>query len=144
MIREFFTAVILHGHVTANAIGMHPTDLFALNLVELHGPLGAGELADRTGLSTGATTRLIDRLERSGQVRRVADPADRRRVRIEKVGGHELDAALHAAFEPVGQRMEEVIGRYPADRLEELMRFVAETTAAVQDATREVRTVTGE
>lgn len=138
VIRELFTAVILHGQVTANAAGMHVTDLFALNIVELHGPLGAGELAERTGLSTGATTRLIDRLERSGQVRRVPDPADRRRVTIEKVDGHELDTALDAVFQPIGERMEQLLTAYPADRLEEIMEFLAKTTAAIQEASRSV------
>ena len=39
-----------------------------------------GRIGELTGLTTGATTRLVDRLEQAGFVRRVADPADRRRV----------------------------------------------------------------
>src|SRR5690606_11717094 len=93
---------------------------------------------ERTGLSTGATTRLIDRLERSGQVRRTPDPADRRRVILEKTPGHALDEALDAAFRPIGQAMERLLAHYPADWMEELLVFVEQMTAALQDATREV------
>jgi len=42
----------------------------------------AGELAVATGLSTGALTALIDRLERAGYIARFADPRDRRRVLV--------------------------------------------------------------
>ena len=80
--REFLTAVILHGQAAAEAAGLGATDFYALNLLGALGPLTAGELAHRTGLTSGATTRLIDRLEHGGHVHRVADPADRRRVRI--------------------------------------------------------------
>lgn len=136
VIRELFAAVILHGHVAAHAVGMHVTDLFALTIVELYGPLGAGELAARTGLSTGATTRLIDRLERIGQIRRVPDPTDRRRVSVEKVYGHALDPALSAAFQPIGANLERLLDAYPADRLAEIVDFLAKATVAVQEATR--------
>ncbi|MFB7597461.1 MarR family winged helix-turn-helix transcriptional regulator [Streptomyces sp. NPDC056160] len=54
-------------------------------LQEREGSLTSGEPATRTGLTTGATTRVIDRLERAGYARRVADPADRRRVIVEPV-----------------------------------------------------------
>jgi len=48
--------------------------------------LSAGEIARRSGLATASVTNLIDRLEQKGFVRRVADPADRRRVMVEAVG----------------------------------------------------------
>ncbi|WP_246083086.1 MarR family winged helix-turn-helix transcriptional regulator [Nonomuraea diastatica] len=133
--------MILHGNITASVLGMHPTDLFALGVVELHGPLGAGELSERTGLSTGATTRLIDRLQRAGQLRRVPDPADRRRVIVEKVRGHELDEALNAAFEPIERGMEEVLSRFPAERLADVMDFLEQTTSAIQSATGSVQKI---
>jgi DNA-binding MarR family transcriptional regulator len=47
------------------------------------GPISAGELGAATGLSAGAITTLVDRLERDGFVRRVDDPDDRRRVLVE-------------------------------------------------------------
>lgn len=64
--------------------GVHPTDLRAISLIrEAEKPLAMGQLAERLELTTGAVTGLVDRLERSGLVRRVRDPADRRRVHLE-------------------------------------------------------------
>ena len=49
------------------------------------GATTAGRLSEITGLTSGAVTRVIDRLEQAGYVRRVPDPADRRRVIVEVV-----------------------------------------------------------
>jgi DNA-binding MarR family transcriptional regulator len=64
------------------ALGVNPTDLRALDWL-VDGPKSAGQLGAGTGLSAAATTDLIDRLTHKGFVRRVADPADRRRVLVE-------------------------------------------------------------
>jgi DNA-binding MarR family transcriptional regulator len=64
------------------ALGLNPTDLRCLDWV-VDGPKSAGELSAGTGLSSAATTTLIDRLERKGFVHRVRDPDDRRRVLVE-------------------------------------------------------------
>lgn len=142
VIREFFTAVILHGQIASDAVGMNLIDLFALNIVELHGPLRAGELAERTGLSTGTTTRLVDRLERAGQVRRIADPTDRRRVIIEKTHAHALDERLDAVFQPIGRGIEGLLTRYPTDRLDEILGFITQATTALHNATQEIHEIT--
>lgn len=67
-------------HAVADRLGMAATDFACLSLLFLEGPASAGRLAERTGLSTGAITGVVDRLERGGWARRVSDPADRRRV----------------------------------------------------------------
>jgi DNA-binding MarR family transcriptional regulator len=64
------------------ALGLNPTDLRGLDWL-VDGPKSAGELSAGTGLSSAATTTLIDRLERKGFVQRVRDPGDRRRVLVE-------------------------------------------------------------
>ena len=64
------------------ALGLNPADLRGLDWLA-DGPKSAGELSAGTGLSSAATTTLIDRLERKGFARRVADPGDRRRVLVE-------------------------------------------------------------
>ncbi len=51
--RRYLSAVVLHGQAAAEAVGLNPTDLYALNLLALSGPLTSGELAERTGLTTG-------------------------------------------------------------------------------------------
>ena len=67
---------------TAQRTGMNLSDMTAVMQLSEHGPLGIVELARRLGVSSPATTVLVDRLERAGYVERVPDPADRRRVRI--------------------------------------------------------------
>jgi DNA-binding MarR family transcriptional regulator len=67
----------------ADHLGMDRTAMRCVDLIDQAGGMTAGELARAAGLTTGAVTAVVDRLERAGLARRVADPADRRRVRIE-------------------------------------------------------------
>ena len=69
--------------LAAQRLGVNETDLHCLNIVENAGGITAGKLAVLSGLTTGAVTGVIDRLEHHGFARRVPDPEDRRRVRIE-------------------------------------------------------------
>jgi DNA-binding MarR family transcriptional regulator len=61
------------------------SDVEALEMLLDSGSATAGRLAELMGLTTGAVTRVIDRLEQGGYVRRIPDPADRRRVIVELV-----------------------------------------------------------
>ncbi len=67
----------------AEYLGINLTDGRVLDVIDQHGRITAGELARELRLSTGAVTTLVDRLERAGYARRLADPDDRRRVLIE-------------------------------------------------------------
>lgn len=69
--------------VAAERLGVGETDLRCLNIIENGRGLTAGELARAAGLTAGAVTGVVDRLEKRGYARRVDDPFDRRRVRIE-------------------------------------------------------------
>jgi DNA-binding MarR family transcriptional regulator len=75
-------SVLLSGAV-ARLVGLNSTDLECLDLLDLAGTTTAGHLAKHAGLTTGAMTAVIDRLERAGFVRRLPDPEDRRCVRVE-------------------------------------------------------------
>jgi DNA-binding MarR family transcriptional regulator len=69
--------------LAAEYLGVTETELRCLNIIENARGLSAGELAARSGLTGGAITGVVDRLQRAGLARRVFDPADRRRVRLE-------------------------------------------------------------
>ena len=69
--------------LAATQLGVSVTDLHCLNIVESRHGLTAGELAVESGLTTGAVTAVIDRLERAGYARRVRDERDRRKVKVE-------------------------------------------------------------
>jgi DNA-binding MarR family transcriptional regulator len=78
--------------VAAQRLGVSDTDLRCLNIIENGHGMTAGELARGAGLTAGAVTGVIDRLEQRGYARRVADPADRRRVRVEVTPAFQIAA----------------------------------------------------
>src|SRR5687768_7436133 len=73
----------LHNRAAADLVGMNQTDWDCLDVLDWTGPITAGDLAKRVGLTSGAITGVLDRLEKAGLARRVADPGDRRRVIVE-------------------------------------------------------------
>jgi DNA-binding MarR family transcriptional regulator len=86
LIREFRASTnqdLAFEHVAADRLGINETDLHCLNIIENSAGLVAGELAAQSGLTAGAVTGVIDRLERAGFARRVPDASDRRRVIVE-------------------------------------------------------------
>ncbi|MEO3873017.1 MarR family transcriptional regulator [Nonomuraea sp. B12E4] len=137
--RRYLSAMVLNSLATAEAAGLNTTDYYALNLLDLTGPLTSGELAARTGLTTGATTRLIDRLERGGYVRRAPDPADRRKVIVEAAGEREeLDEVLAGTR----GRLAEVFQGYAEAELATLFDYFGRATTAYRAATDELVTAT--
>jgi len=82
-IRAYQTGVDNFDQAAADHLGVNRTDSRCVDLIDQAGGMTAGELAQAAGLTTGAVTAVVDRLEKAGIARRVADPQDRRRVRIE-------------------------------------------------------------
>src|SRR5215467_5063391 len=70
----------------AAKVGMTVTDLQVIDFLDSAGPMTAGQLADLTGLTTGAITGMINRLEEAGLVKRLSDPNDGRRVIVHLAG----------------------------------------------------------
>jgi DNA-binding MarR family transcriptional regulator len=64
-------------------LGLNRTDGRCMDILDHRGRISAGQLAAEARLSSGAVTAVIDRMERAGYARRVADPDDRRRVLVE-------------------------------------------------------------
>lgn len=84
--RRYMAAYALFNQAVADHLGLHPTDVQCLNLLSLErDPVTIGRVAELTGLTTGSATRLVDRLERAGYVRRERDAEDRRRVMVAPV-----------------------------------------------------------
>jgi len=106
----------------AEAAGVNLTDMRCLEVLGLEGPVTAGRLAEATGLTTGAMTTALDRLERHGYARRVRDTADRRRVLVEIT-----PLAMAGAARFYGEHMahsEVLYDRYTKSELELLLGFV--------------------
>lgn len=78
--RNYQLATDLFDETTATFLGVNRTDGRCLDIIDRHGKVSAGQLANESGLTTGAVTAVIDRLERAGYVERVRDELDRRKV----------------------------------------------------------------
>jgi DNA-binding MarR family transcriptional regulator len=81
-VQELQDATDLVDELAARRLGINRTDLRCLSRLSARGALTASELAAAAGLTGGATTTVIDRLERAGLAQRVRDSADRRRVLV--------------------------------------------------------------
>ena len=79
-VRSFTRSSVQFQNAIAIKINLNATDLECVNYLIETGPSTAGDLAALTGLTTGAITNVIDRLEKAGYVRRENDPNDRRKV----------------------------------------------------------------
>ncbi|SDH00442.1 DNA-binding transcriptional regulator, MarR family [Lentzea fradiae] len=114
--------VMFHAKVAAQ-MGLSATDEKCLDLaMRADGPVTAGKIAELSGLSTGAVTGVIDRLERAGYVRRVRDPHDRRKVLVEVTVG-DVDE-FGEIFEVARQAMIEVLEQFDERELEVIERYL--------------------
>ncbi|MBS1844981.1 MAG: MarR family transcriptional regulator [Actinobacteria bacterium] len=126
LISAFRDAGSLDGAIedlAAHRLGISPADLRCLNAIENAGGLTAGDLAREVGVTTGAVTGAIDRLEKVGYAERVPDPGDRRRVRLAvtphfRQGAEAIWAPLAADWQ---RRM---AARFTAAELETIVEFL--------------------
>jgi DNA-binding MarR family transcriptional regulator len=130
-------ATIMFHQAVADRLGLHPTDHKCIGLLGSAGSATAGELAEATGLTTGAITGVIDRLEAAGFVRREDDPDDRRRVIIRVVPKRYGDIAR--LFEPFAAAVLEMGSRYSEKELATIVDFMARSCQVLRDATLELR-----
>lgn len=108
--------ILLHQKV-ADTIGLHITDHQCLHFIHLYGAMPAGKLAQLTGLTTGAVTGIIDRLEKAGYARRVNDPQDRRRTIVESIQNKELEEKIESIFRPLHNDMHSLLSSYTDSEL---------------------------
>ncbi len=80
---RLIAGIVLFNHAVAQRVGLGGSDAQFMTLLQLHGPLTPGRLAELSGLTTGTVTGVLDRLERAGFVRRTRDGGDRRKVLVE-------------------------------------------------------------
>ncbi|GAA4861200.1 MarR family winged helix-turn-helix transcriptional regulator [Actinomycetospora straminea] len=128
------------GHVFAAGQGLHRTDAAALLAVlraERDGdPLTPGRLGEEVGLSSGATTAAVDRLERLGHLHRRRDDIDRRRVTLHHdPAGADVGRAF---FGPLAARLDAVLTGYTPAELDVVHRFLTEVVASVAEHRAEV------
>lgn len=106
----------------ADRLGVTSTELEVLGTLVVRGPLSAGDLARRTGLTSGAVTRLIDRLVERGSVRRLSDPDDRRRVLVEITPG--AAKACDPFYEPIAREGTALLEQLTEKQLEVILDYL--------------------
>jgi DNA-binding MarR family transcriptional regulator len=136
-VRKESGQAVLFSQAVAERVGLAGTDIECLEVLQDEGRATVGRLAELTGLTTGSATRMVDRLEQAGYVKRVADPADRRRVMVEPAAG--LAAKFGAIHAPIAQAQLEVIERYDDDQLRLLIDFLDHTSEVARQETARMR-----
>jgi DNA-binding MarR family transcriptional regulator len=120
--REMSALTVMFHSRVAEQMGLSATDEKCLDLaMRAEGPLTAGRIAELSGLSTGAVTGVIDRLERAGYVRRVRDPHDRRKVLVE-VTPQNSEKFAHL-FEGALETVETVLSQFTPEERDLLERY---------------------
>jgi DNA-binding MarR family transcriptional regulator len=135
--RRMGSMATLHNHAVAACIGLHPTDQECLDLLDWTGPLTAGEIGMHLGLTSGAVTGLIDRLEAGGWVHRERDPHDRRRVIVHVSNEH--GAELWALYRPLAEAINAYRDRLDTRELATVVDFLEFANEAIAEATRHAR-----
>lgn len=136
--RQSSAATVLFHQAIADRLGLNATDHKCADILERSGPITAGELARLTGLTTGAITGIIDRLEKAGFVRRAADPNDRRRVIIEPLS-KQMAKVMGPLFESMGQAAAALCAQFRTDELLVIREFTTRANEMTLEETRKLR-----
>jgi DNA-binding MarR family transcriptional regulator len=134
----YISAAVRFQVAVAHQLDMPVTDVHALAAMAEAGPVGISRLAELMGTTASAVTRLVDRLERGGYVRREPHPEDRRRVVVRAVPERITDIARF--YKPMDARWRGRIARYSEAELRFLLEFLREGRADAEAETARLRT----
>jgi DNA-binding MarR family transcriptional regulator len=99
----------------------------------------AGRLGELTGLTTGAVTGIIDRLEEGGYARRTNDPKDRRRTIVEPTRNRKLERKIEIIFMPLHERMHNLLASYSDSELTFLLNTMTEFVEQTREELKRLR-----
>jgi MarR family transcriptional regulator, organic hydroperoxide resistance regulator len=120
-IRKFIAAAIFFNTQAAEKAGLGLTDMQVLHMLQIYGPSTPSRLAAWTGLSSGGVTVALDRLEKSGYLRRAPNPEDRRSLVITLVPARLRKIA--AMYEGIEEETRRLLNTLPQSDLEAVVRF---------------------
>jgi DNA-binding MarR family transcriptional regulator len=115
-VRDYGVQLTLFRNAMSESVGLNVTDMECIRLLFLKGVSTPSELARHTGLTSGATTAMLDRLEKAGLIERRRNPDDRRGTLIVPAKSSAERAA--AWFESARKAQDELISSYPEKELE--------------------------
>jgi DNA-binding MarR family transcriptional regulator len=126
--RDFATAMVVFHEAVGRLLGLSAVERKCLDVLRQLGSVTAGTIGEHTGLTTGAVTGLMDRLENAGYVRRERDPNDRRKVLVHLLPSERMDTLLATAFGPFAEDMTKLAARYDAAEQKAIADWVRRTT----------------
>jgi DNA-binding MarR family transcriptional regulator len=124
--KDMSTETILFHQAVADVLGLYITDHKSFDLIHRFGSMPAGKLAELTGLTTGAVTGIIDRLEKAGYVKRTNDPKDSRRIIIESTRNRKLERKIETVFIPLHEKMYKLLSSYTDSELTFLLKAMTQ------------------
>ncbi len=125
--RRFIANAILTNQQIADQMGLNMTDQQTLNLVDLAGSITPGELARRTGLTSGGVTVVLDRLEAAGYVKRERNPEDRRSVLVRPMAAKLRK--VQQKYKVINEQLDRLFAEYKQHDLEIVYAFFAKTNS---------------
>jgi DNA-binding MarR family transcriptional regulator len=136
--RQFSDATILLHAAIARKAGLSGTDHKYLGMLIQQGAMTAGDFAKITGLTSGAITGLVDRLEKKKLVRRLPDKHDRRRVSIVPDAAR-AQKLLGTLFSDLQRRMSENLARFDACEIAIIEKYMISTIEIMREATQTIK-----
>jgi DNA-binding MarR family transcriptional regulator len=137
--RELSTRTVIFHHLIGERLGLNPTDHKCLDvIIRTRTPMTASQLAEETGLSTGAITGVVDRLEKAGYVKRKRDQNDRRLVFIKVLTDKAL-VKLSPIFDPIKQASRNLYSKYSDEELAIILDFVINCNKMTQEITANMK-----
>jgi len=133
--RELSAHTVMFHTAVAERLQLGLTDHKAFDFILRHGPVSAGQLAAITGLTTGAVTGVIDRLEQTGYVERVRDGTDRRKVLVRSSLTAARERKCCELFDSLGSGVARVAGTYSDRELEVILDFMRRSVALLHQET---------
>src|SRR5690606_17554303 len=135
--RAYSDASMFMHEAIARKAGLSGSDLKYLGLILQHREMTAGELSRLTGLTTGAVTGLIDRLENRQLLERRFTKADRRKVMIVPNVENSM-ALIQPLFRVLQQRTSEMLAGFSDSEIETILRYFVEGTAIMEEVTKQM------
>jgi DNA-binding MarR family transcriptional regulator len=127
----------MFAQAVAEQAGISSSDMDCMDFLNMEGRMTAGRLAELTGLTTGAITGVIDRMEKAGFVRRERDDSDRRKVfialvpdRLGEIGGF---------YELLQRAMQKQCDAYTDAELRLILRYAADSYRSILEATNQLK-----
>ena len=138
-IQKAGTLKVLHTNAVASRIGLSATEFEAMDIITRYQPMTAGKLAEYCGLTTGAITGLVDRLERAGFVKRERDSEDRRRVYIKPIEDEGRNQKVRELYMPITLAFCTLTAQYTPEQTQLLIDLHTKLNDVTEKAISELR-----